>query len=472
MRRSFFSCLIGSFIIGIAVFSSPFERVLFIAAGVFGVLFLWRRSPWFPSLCAVLVLLGALRTQAMVVVPIGFMAGPVQVTGEVWESIQSQSGQVSVSLARVRVSERWQAGKILIRGPGLEGIQPGQTVTVRCGLARFGVEDNFPRLRAKNIRLQCRPAELLRIDDQPHGWRSHLARWQAGMMEAIGRDFRAPQSSLLAGILFGSQPDMPPRLKAEFQRTGTTHIVALSGYNVTIIITLVLAWCVRVVGRRSAWLPALILVFLFVLMTGASPSVLRAAVMATVVHFGLWLGRPIDMVRLLGYALFLMLWFNPLLIFHDLGFQLSFLATLGLVTISERLQVALRWLPEHLGIRANAAATLAAMIATEPLLIGTFGRLSLVAPVTNVLVLPLVPLSMAWGAVYVLARQIWMPLARPLIPLTESLLSVILGIIHRASAVPFASVATTVTIATVLSISFTMIGIYFYASPWCRPRND
>jgi competence protein ComEC len=145
------------------------------------------------------------------------------------------------------------------------------------------------------------------------------------------------------------------------------------------------------------------------------------------------------MSRLLAYTAIIMLWHNPLLLWHDLGFQLSFLATIGLVGLSEPLTKKLTVVPDVLGMRVNLATTLGAILMTEPLLLWRFGRLSLVAPFVNISVLPLIPMAMGIGSLSLLGL-IWAPIGAVFVPMTDALLRVVLGLISFGASLPQAMI--------------------------------
>lgn len=222
-----------------------------------------------------------------------------------------------------------------------------------------------------------------------------------------------PHSSFLRGLLYGDRATIPEALKDSFSRTGVTHIVAISGYNITIIIAglLVVLRTFRF-SRRRAFGIIIVAVIFFVLLTGASASVVRAGLMGVVVLWGRQAGRSASAGRILILTAVLMLLINPRLLFFDTGFQLSFLSTIGLIYFSPILAKHLDFLPNWLGLKEIILTTLAAIVFTMPLVIYTFGRFSLVAPLANLLILPAVPLAMLVGFVSLLAAVIYLPLGQ------------------------------------------------------------
>jgi competence protein ComEC len=207
-----------------------------------------------------------------------------------------------------------------------------------------------------------------------------------------------PHASLVAGIVFGARVGLPPELKAAMSATGTTHLTAVSGANVAMVAGAATLLAGRFLGRLPAALVAIVVVWLYTVLVGAPPSALRAAWMATVVLLARGVGRQADALGGLVLAVALLLAWTPGLA-ADLGFQLSVAATAGLILLSpgiERGLGRLTWLPR--GVRGEVAVAVAAQIATLPILVGAFQRVSLVSLPANLLAAPLIPPLMALGA--------------------------------------------------------------------------
>jgi len=242
---------------------------------------------------------------------------------------------------------------------------------------------------------------------------AHQGNWLMEKLFAIKNKFEnsieqilsEPQAAFLAGLLLGEKRGLPQNLTDAFARTGTTHIIALSGYNITIIAAALIALFNFFMLRRSFvfWLSAAA-ILLFVLLTGASASVVRAAVMGILVLVAQQAGRLYRARNALIFAGALMVLINPKVLVFDLGFELSFAATLGLIYLTPIFE---RWFakPEErdktpgfiLAIKQISIATLSAQLAVLPLLIINFGQLSLISPLANLLILPFIPLTMFWG---------------------------------------------------------------------------
>lgn len=203
-----------------------------------------------------------------------------------------------------------------------------------------------------------------------------------------------PTAAFLAGLLFGIRSSMPKELLENFNIVGLTHIIALSGFNITIIAGALMSW-LKYLSARPKFILVITAIVSFVLLTGASPSVTRAAIMGIIILWAGLSGRLHDITISILLAAVIMAFFNPKILVYDIGFQLSFLSTIGIVYLSPILDAGmsqrLGWIKGYLG------PTLSAIIFVMPVIAYHFGRVSLIAPIANILVLPLIPLTMGLG---------------------------------------------------------------------------
>lgn len=223
---------------------------------------------------------------------------------------------------------------------------------------------------------------------------------------AVSRSVSEPNASFVNGILLGSRQNVPDDLKAAFNKTGTTHILAISGYNIMIISWAVLAGLTVFFRRRVAFWVSVAVICFFVVLTGASASVVRAAIMGLLLLFAHGYGRlydPKNSIILAGAA---MAYLNPLVLSFDIGFQLSFAAVLGLMYLYPRIDNRLHKVPKLGILKETFLMTLSAQIAVAPLLIYYFRGLSFISLPANVLVVPFLPASMFLGFVAGLAGMV------------------------------------------------------------------
>jgi competence protein ComEC len=224
-----------------------------------------------------------------------------------------------------------------------------------------------------------------------------VRRW---LLDGLNRTVPEPEAALGAGILLGVRSGISPDIGDAFAAAGLTHVVAISGWNIAIVAALVAA-TLRPLGRRPGgrWMVPVVTVGAiagYVVLTGSSPSVVRAALMAAAMLIARLGGSRAHAAGALLLAALVMLLAAPPVLW-DVGFQLSLLATAGLIWFGASVEARLRRLPAFL--REPVALTLAAQLTTLPVILLNFERLSLVAPLANVLVVPLVPLVMLCCAV-------------------------------------------------------------------------
>lgn len=215
----------------------------------------------------------------------------------------------------------------------------------------------------------------------------------------INRVFPEPHASFMAGLLTGSRRGIPEDVLADFNATGLTHIIAISGYNIALVIALAVALVGRFI-RRSWQFPIVAgFVVLFTLFVGAGAPVVRAAITGLLAFFALTIGRQYHLTMALTLAASLMVAWNPDILLHDASFQLSFASVLGLVYLAPWGERLCAKLSNTLAIRDSLILTLAAQIATAPLIFLYFGRLAVIAPLANLLVAPAIPVAMATGLI-------------------------------------------------------------------------
>lgn len=213
-------------------------------------------------------------------------------------------------------------------------------------------------------------------------------------MENIERALPEPSAGLAEGITLGVKRALGEDLETAFRRTGIIHIVVLSGYNVSIVAEGIMRLLTFVALPRTRAIVGVLAISAFALIAGLSATVLRASLMASLILYARASLRAHSAFRALIFAGVVMLLFNPMLLLHDPGFQLSFLATAGLILLSPLIEKKLSLVPTKLGVREFLTATLATQIFILPFLLYMIGEFSIVSVLVNVLVLPAVPLAM------------------------------------------------------------------------------
>jgi len=278
-----------------------------------------------------------------------------------------------------------------------------------------GEEFDYVSYLAKdNINFLIYKPEIEKIESGGNKIFASLYNLKNIFIEKISAVVPEPNSSFLAGIIFGAKQSLGQNLLDDFKKVGLIHIVVLSGYNITIIAAGVFFLTARFGKRNLSFIVSIISIILFSLMVGLSATVTRAAIMATIAILARFLGRPADALRWLFIAAFVMLLWKPFLIFYDPSFQLSFMATLGLILFAPFVQekiydpvtrflIKIKCSPkiisgaEKIGLREIISSTLAVQIFILPLLMKMSGQFSLISFLVNPIVLPLIPATMALG---------------------------------------------------------------------------
>ncbi|KAA3654364.1 MAG: DNA internalization-related competence protein ComEC/Rec2 [Chloroflexi bacterium] len=276
-----------------------------------------------------------------------------------------------------------------------------------------------------------------------------------------------PQASLLAGILLGNDNGLPPDLDQAFRVTGMTHIIAISGFNIAIIIMVLMSISRPFLGDRYATLFATTGIILYTILVGADASVVRASIMGSVFLFtSRWLGRPGFSVATLLVAGWVMTVIRPFLLW-DVGFQLSFAATLSLILYADPLAKQVRFRLRHyfdhdatdrlMGLLTEPVIiTLSAQLLTLPLMMGHFGQLSLISLLANALILPAQPGVMLWGGLATIVG-LFSPAAGQIFGWIAWLfLSYTIQLVEMLAMVPKAAVSVNITWTGVIFIYLTI----------------
>ncbi len=284
------------------------------------------------------------------------------------------------------------------------------------------------------------------------------ARAQATIVQLLPN----PQAALLTGILLGNDNGLPPDLAADFRAIGMTHIIAISGFNIAILIAILVSISEPFLGRRGAAVFAVTGIVLYTILVGADASVVRAAIMGIIYLFTQrWLGRPNFAFASLFAAGFLMTLVNPFTLW-DVGFQLSFMATLSLMLYADPFS---KWTERQvqrlmsrqqarrvMGILSDAVViTLAAQVLTLPLMVGYFQQLSLISLPANFLILPAQPAVMTWGGLATLVGLVSPTLAQPIAWVAWLPLTYTITLVRLFAAVPYAAVPVNVSWGWVLA---------------------
>lgn len=352
-----------------------------------------------------------------------YKGGRITVQGVVLMPPEKGEVRVRVQNLTLLKSKREVEGEIIAQQVRTDDIRYGDTVKVQGVLEEGRSTD--PRLGG----VMRRPYISVVAQDEG-GVLSSLYVLRTKIIKRLMELFPDPAAGFAAGLLVGSRAEITYEVLQQVRRTGLTHVLALSGFNIVILITFI-SHLLGFLKRNSAHLCTLIFIVLFTILVGASASVVRAAVMGSLGLVAQLVGRPSKAMRSLWITCFVMAMTDPFIVIWDIGFQLSFAATAGLLLFSDSIEKRLTFLPEFAGIRSSLTATMAAHVFTLPIILYYFGGVSLIAPLANVLVLPFIPILMLGSFLSLIMGKI---VAAP----TYVLFKIVFWIIQLLAELPFA----------------------------------
>ena len=357
-------------------------------------------------------------------------------------------------MADFRVDHLWYHDREILRGGGVEvfagdlSVGVGDRVMVKGEISLPQVGDDgfdYGRYLATKRISGLVEATSVRPVGEGRGW---IGRIHRRTDVALGYGLRPREAAVVRGMVLGDRSLMPEDLETAFQRSGITHVLAISGQHVAILAAVIYF------ALRLFAIPATIragvtigLIWPYILIAGAPPSAIRAGVVATFVLAAPLLGRQVSALHFMTTMLALVLAYNPQLVYNT-GFQLSVAAVFGILLLTNPLKslienTLLRPFGEPPGQLSNLiSVSLAAQIATSPIVAATFDQVSLVGVLTNLVAVPLSGPILILGLLGSLAGNVFPLLAYPLNACNGFLVTLLINVAQASSSLPFASVTT------------------------------
>ncbi|HUT22408.1 MAG TPA: ComEC/Rec2 family competence protein [Candidatus Bipolaricaulota bacterium] len=393
----------------------------------------------------------------------------VSFSGYIAQEVDQRADHQKLTVAATELNGKKTEGLVLVKVDSYPIYEFGQKVKIECLLKKPGLIDEFDYgryLSGKKIFSTCyNPKMQILGKVDGHYFEKYLLKAKKYLLNKINLILPEPHASFLAGLLLGARKGIPSDLTDAFTRVGVTHIIAVSGYNITVVAAALANFLKAVfIGRKKAFYFSAAGVICFVFLCGMSAAVVRAAVMGLTIMAASQLGRKTKTGHVLILAVFVMAAINPKILFFDLGFQLSFLATIGLIYISKPMEKFFSWLPQKFALRENFSTTLAAIMATMPLIMYNFNRVSLIAPLANILILSVIPLAMLCGFIGLVISIISVELGQIVSWLTWLVEQYIISAVKYLSAIGWASVDVKFGLASML-FCYAIISVFiiFYA---------
>lgn len=361
------------------------------------------------------------------------------------DGVYSSNSQLSFDVGQISISDPIQAqvpGKIKAEGFGINAVYRGDKVQVE-GKLQDSMGSRVGRVSFATIKV---------IDHNSSPIESARHGFNAGMFSALPE----PQASFGLGLLIGEKTTLPKRVTDNLSTVGLTHIIAVSGYNLTIIVVAVR----RLMSKRSKYqaaMTAVLLIGLFVLMTGFSASIVRAGIVSMLSIAAWYYGRSVRPILLIFFTAALTALWNPLYVWTDAGWYLSFLAFFGVLVLAPLIANRTKWRRAHSVIGLLMIESLSAQLMTAPYILFTFKQISLLALPANILVVPLVPIAMFLSLIAGIAGMIITPIAGWFAWPAKIVLTYILDLAALFARVPNAVLKRTLSVGGLVMIYGCMI---------------
>lgn len=384
-----------------------------VAAGSMGVVLFVRGRSWRTRIVAVCLLAASLSAWRVLALP-EYIATNAYDQMYTFRAVVVREPEIRVDSQRLVVETRAVDGLVQIKRPLQPRFAVGDVVEVYCFLREPEPFDGFAYdkyLQRHGIGGLCHYPGMNKIGEE-HDARYYLFRAKAWVISRFQQSLAAPEHSLILGAVFGDKRAIPQNVMDAFRATGTSHILVISGMHVALLTAMLMNLLQQFgLGRRSIAFVTIGTLAVYVLATGLQSSAIRASLFGSTALMAQLLGRQKNSVRMLLVVATGMLLWNPLLLWYDVGFQLSFAATAGIIVLSARCEEWLRFMPQLLGLRMTAATSLAAIIATTPISVYHFGTFSVIALLANLIVVPLMPVIMIYSLATILLSLISTQLA-------------------------------------------------------------
>lgn len=348
------------------------------------------------------------------------------VTGTVGDDVDVDTkGNLVLRLHAPHSQGRGLAGKLWVSTRTKYDIKRGDYVTA-TGLLKGGFGTFAGAMYRATIVSVERP--------EPGDVARRIRDWFA---DAVRQAIPDPQAALGVGYLVGQRRALPVELGEALKIVGLTHVVVASGYNLTILVRLARRLFVRT-SKYLATLSASAMITAFVAITGASPSMTRAGFVAGISLAAWYYGRTFHPLVLLPFAAMVTVMIDPQFAWNDLGWQLSFASFAGVMVLAPLLQAYFYGTKQPSVMRQVIGETASAFIMTAPILMVTFGQISNVAILANMLVLPLIPLAMLLTFIAGIGTLV-VPVLAPVVGLPASwLLGYMVWVAEYISKLPWA----------------------------------
>ncbi len=310
-------------------------------------------------------------------------------------------------------AETAEGDAILVKVPRFPEVGYGDSMVVEGIVKKIPGDPYGSRLAGENVVGIMSFPEIKRVMQNPPDYKEYLFHLKDDMTKIFRENLPQREGAFLSGLMLGERGYFSADFENSMRKSGTTHLVALSGYNVSLVVIGVMFLFSFVFPRLWSFILTSVAVFLFVVMTGAEASVVRAAIMGFLILAARENGRFFDIRNVIMLAALSMILINPGILISDIGFQLSFLAFVGIAYLAPAIGngVEDRRGKSFLNWKDSLISTVSAQVMVLPVLLNCFGSFSPLGLASNTLILGLVPITMGLGFAVAFLGLIWGPLS-------------------------------------------------------------
>ena len=456
----------------------PQPTILFFLILVF-VLIIFRehKKLFFLGLCILFLFLGIWRHQTAELKIItdrlrkfNDSSQTFTLSGVIMEEPDVKENNTKLAIKVENVNLKAGKGKILITTQRYPEYDYGDRLKIR---GKLKTPEKFPDFNYKDYlakdgiySVMYYPEIKLIEKDQGNFVFAKILSFKENLREIIYQILLPPQSLILGAMILGDKGRISNIWKEKLSTVGLSHITAVSGMHIVILIGVLMSLLIGLgFWRGQAFYFAIILIALFIILTGCQNSAVRAGIMGSLLLVSQKFGRLSQSSRAVIFAATVMLFINPFLLRYDIGFQLSFLAVMGIIYLGPTLKNWLKFIPEekHINLKNILVMTLSAQIFTLPILVYNFGKISLISPITNVLILPVIYWIMLLGFIFAIAGIIFQPLGWILSVPVFILLTYLIKVVDFFSKIPFSSKTLKISWIYLLT-SYLILGLITWRS--------
>lgn len=358
------------------------------------------------------------------------------------DSVYDEKGQLGFDVDNVQIlypENISVPGRVSVKGFGVPVVYRGNTVVVSGQLQKTRgsrqARISFAAIEVTNRNL------------------SSFEKARLQFVAGVGNALPEPSASFGMGLLMGYRTSLPEITQEQLKITGLTHIIAVSGYNLTIIVRMIR----RSLGSRSKFQQLAVcmsLILLFILLTDFSASIIRASIVSVLSLLAWYYGRQFKPIMLLLFTAAITAGWNPTYLWSDIGWYLSFLAFFGIMIVAPLLLSFIRMkLGKDSQILRLIIETSSAQLMTAPLIMMIFSRISIISLVSNLIIAPLVPLAMIGTLIAGLIGMASPVMAGFVAWPARMLLRYMLDMVQVLSSVPYAMIEHSISVLT-LAISY------------------